>query len=136
MARIIQTADLTPDSPLTQTENDWIYNGLDTMVTLEVWKHIHPQLDNMTSGTYNFSRSLQGPILEMTMRGTLIDKIKRYKLKESQLEQATTLAVTLEAAAGDAEKARRADVLNEIAAHCCRPDARCPPLEDSGRAAG
>ena len=90
MARIIQTADLTPDSPLTQNENDWIYNGLDTMVTLEVLNKITPYLDNMTGGTYQFSRDLQGPILDMTMRGMLVDQVRRQEvlaLYKSQMKE-------------------------------------------------
>lgn len=90
MARIIQTADLTPDTPLTQNENEWSYNGLDCMVTLEVLEQLLPQLDNMTAGTYQFSRDLQGPILEMTTRGMLVDQVRRQEvlaLYKSQMQE-------------------------------------------------
>lgn len=73
MARIIQTADLTPKHPLSRNENDWIYNGLDCCVTLEVRDALLPLLDNSTAAIYNFSRELQAPILEMTMRGVKVD---------------------------------------------------------------
>ncbi len=92
MTRIIQTADLTPDTPLTANENDWIYNGLDTMVTLEVWEHTRKNLNNMTGSTYQFSRNLQGPILEMQMRGLLVDGQRRHEvlaLYKSQIEEIT-----------------------------------------------
>lgn len=78
--RIIQTGDLAETTSLTTNERDWIYNGLDCCVTLEVLNQIEPQLDNITGGTYNFSRALQAPILEMTMRGVLIDQARRAEV--------------------------------------------------------
>lgn len=78
--RIIRTDLLTPDTPMSQNENDWVYNGLDCMVTLEVYHKTSSYLSNMTAGTYQFSRDLQGPVLEMTMRGVLIDKQRRQEV--------------------------------------------------------
>ena len=74
MARIIQTADLDPDKKLSQNDNDRIYNALDCCVTLEVRDALLPQLDNQTSFIYNFSRELQAPILEMSMRGVKVNR--------------------------------------------------------------
>lgn len=74
MARIIQTADLEPNQKLSKNDNDWIYNALDCCVTLEVRNALRPLLDNSTSFIYNFSRELQAPILEMSMRGVRVDK--------------------------------------------------------------
>lgn len=96
MARIIQTADLTPSSPLTQNEKDWIYNGLDTMVTLEVFHKTKSYLNNMTGNTYNFSRELQGPVLEMTMRGVLIDKHRREEVLALYKKQMALVAEQLD----------------------------------------
>lgn len=78
--RIINTADLTPTTPLTQNENDWIYNGLDCAVTLEVLGVIESQLDNVSRNTYEFSKALQGPVLDMTTRGVLVDQSRRAKV--------------------------------------------------------
>ena len=75
--RIIQTADLLAETPLSQEENDWVYNGLDVCVTLEIVNVLLAQLDNTTSATYEFSKSLQGPTLEMNMSGLLVDKRRR-----------------------------------------------------------
>jgi DNA polymerase-1 len=94
--RIIQTGDLTPDMPLTANENDWIYNGLDCMVTLEIWQKTSQYLDNMTAGTYAFSRDLQGPILEMTTRGLLVDAIRRQEVLELYKRQITEVAAQLD----------------------------------------
>lgn len=77
MARIIQTGDLRRDTPLSANEAEWIYNGLDTCVTLEVLREIRPQLDNTTTHTYEFSKALQGPVLEMTVRGIKVDQMRR-----------------------------------------------------------
>lgn len=58
----------------------WVYNGLDTMVTLEVLHKIEEQLDHLTGPTYNVSRALQGPVLEMTIRGIKIDERRRQQV--------------------------------------------------------
>lgn len=79
--RAIQTHLLTPSTmPESSTEKLWIYNGLDCCVTLEVLDAIRPQADNTVLNTYKFSKSLQGPILEMGLHGLLIDDDKRRSL--------------------------------------------------------
>lgn len=80
MARIIQTADLDPQADLSQNDNDWIYNGLDNCVTLEVLKALEPQLDDTSRATYEFSKALQAPVMEMNMRGLLVDKDRRKEV--------------------------------------------------------
>lgn len=87
--RIIDTGPLRPDTPLSLDDREWIYNGLDSAVTLEVLHAIHAQLDNTTTVTYELSKSLQAPIMEMTSRGILVDQVARAKaLREykSQIE--------------------------------------------------
>jgi len=79
MARLINTADLTPAvlSSLPQHDLDCVYNGLDCCVTLEVLEVLLADIDETAQHTYDFSRSLQGPILDMTMRGIRVDFQKR-----------------------------------------------------------
>ena len=72
--RTILTHEITEHTLKSSAEQLWVYNGLDACVTLEVFEAIEPQLDNQTRATYEFSKSLQGPILEMNMRGVLIDQ--------------------------------------------------------------
>lgn len=96
MARIIYTGSLRPDTPLSLDDREWVYNGLDSCVTLEVRNAIKPQLDSTTAATYEFSKSLQAPILEMTGRGILIDQQKRrevlgkYRKQIEQLDRQLT----------------------------------------------
>jgi len=75
--RIINTGSLEQDTHLTQNEKDWIYNGLDVCVTFEIVNTLLDQLDSDTSGTYERSLALQGPILEMSLRGLRIDRARR-----------------------------------------------------------
>lgn len=79
--KIIKTQDLTPASMalMSQTELLHIYNGLDCCVTAEVFHEIEGQLDNQTRATYEFSKALQGPCLEMKLRGILVDQSQRLK---------------------------------------------------------
>ena len=77
--RIIKTDSISPDS-LSPAEREWCYNGLDCVITHEVLNALLPQLDNQTTGTYSFSRDLQGPILEMRCRGVLIDQARRAEV--------------------------------------------------------
>jgi len=73
--KIIATHDLIPEAmnKMGQSELLWVYNGLDCCVTAEGLHAIQPQLDNVTTATYEFSKSLQAPVLEMRLRGVLVD---------------------------------------------------------------
>jgi DNA polymerase-1 len=79
--KIIQTDLLTPATlPASETEKLWIYGGLDACVTHEILPIIKSQLDPVTKATYEFELELMAPILEMNMRGVLIDELYRRKL--------------------------------------------------------
>jgi DNA polymerase-1 len=80
VARIINTADLIQGALLPPNDAYWIYNGLDVCVTKEILDVIRPQLDNVTSATYQFSRDLQAPVLEMTMRGILVNQNRKSRV--------------------------------------------------------
>lgn len=90
--KIIQTSTSQPDDIPDQFTRDQVYNGLDCAITLQVLEEILPQLDDSTGPTYDFSRALQGPALEMRLRGVLVDHarkaevIEEYYAKISQLE--------------------------------------------------
>ena len=59
-------------------------------MTLEVMEVLRPQLDNMTSGTYAFSRALQAPVLDMRTRGVLVDQARKAEVIDlyfNQLDQ-------------------------------------------------
>ena len=73
---------LRPGEPKSETERLWIYNGLDCCVTLEVLEAILPQLDNLTGSTYALSLALQAPVLEMNLRGVLVDETERVRAIE------------------------------------------------------
>lgn len=93
MARIIQTADLTPAAiaAMPAADVEHIYNGLDCAVTMEIAEVLKPQLDNVTSKTYAFSRALQAPILEMSLRGVLVDQVRRKEVLTKFKSQITVL---------------------------------------------
>lgn len=80
MAKIIQTAELAPDQPMTPNAASWIYNGLDCCITNEVHGVLTGYLDDTTSGVYRLSKALQGPILDMSMRGLLVDQRERKRM--------------------------------------------------------
>jgi len=74
--KIIRT-DLTDLTTLPPFDQEQVYNGLDCCVTHDVFAATHPQLDHHTERTYAFSRALQGPVLEMRIRGVLVDMVRR-----------------------------------------------------------
>lgn len=95
---------LTTDEPLTltdPTETLWAYNGLDCMLTAEVLDALLPQLDEHTSGTYDFSRALQGPALEMRLRGVRIDTSRKSEVIDEYLETLDVLETNLERIVGE-----------------------------------
>lgn len=74
------TGTMKPSDKLSPNHKDWVYNGLDACVTLEICHVLLDQLDNVSRSTYEFSKSLQGPILEMSMRGFKVDERKRAEV--------------------------------------------------------
>lgn len=81
--KVFHTDALRPGQPSSETERLWVYNGLDCCVTLEVLEHILLQLDNLTGSTYALSLALQAPVLEMNIRGVLVDEQERKRAIES-----------------------------------------------------
>ena len=89
--RILKPHDLDRDS-LPQWDQEMLYNGLDCCVTHDVFAAIHSQLDEVTGATYALSRALQGPTLEMRIRGVLIDQVRRMEV----ISELTDVMHTLE----------------------------------------
>lgn len=85
--RIIDTSAVVPEDIKSQTERDFIYNGLDCCITAEVLDELLPQLDETTQRTYDFSRALQGPVLEMRLRGLLVDQARKAQVLDEYYDQ-------------------------------------------------
>ncbi len=98
--KIVRTNQLQPKD-LNAQQREWVYNGLDCCVTSEVLEALLPQLDNHTQGTYNFSRDLQGPVLEMRLRGVLVDQARRADVIEEYHDTLERLETQLEKIVGD-----------------------------------
>lgn len=77
--RIIRT-DQDDILNLPQWDREQVYNGLDVLITHDVYSAISGQLDPTTARVYDFSRSLQGPVLEMGIRGVLVDQARRLEV--------------------------------------------------------
>lgn len=92
--KIIET-----DKPLTlksETEKLYAYNGYDCMLTAEILDVLLPQLDPHTSATYDFSRALQGPALEMRLRGVRIDPRRKAEVIDLYFDKLDILETQLE----------------------------------------
>ena len=79
MAKIINTAEFDFND-LNEDETHWIYNGLDCCVTGEIYNELSSVIDPVAQGTYEFSKALQAPVLEMSLRGLLVNKNRRRKV--------------------------------------------------------
>lgn len=93
--KVIDTSCYEPKD-FTAWEQDQVYNGLDCCITTEVLDAILPQLDNQTAATYAFSRELQGPVLEMRLRGVLVDMHRRQQVIDEMFEALEFLERNLE----------------------------------------
>src|SRR5450631_3367823 len=93
--KIIKTDEVEPNS-LTPFEREQVYNGLDCCVTAEVLDALLPQLDSLTSRTYSFSKALQGPALEMRLRGVLVDQARKAEVIDLYFNQIERLETQLE----------------------------------------
>lgn len=78
-----QLGELSSESSL------WVYNGLDSCLTNEIWGVLKPKLeaDPFASTIYKFQFGMQGPAFVMTRRGILIDQAERLRLLEALIEQ-------------------------------------------------
>lgn len=94
--RIINTAELLETTQLDYNTKEWVYNGLDCAVTLEIRNALRAQLDNTSTGTYEFSKALQAPILEMSTRGVLIDDARRQEVLKKFDERVVVLQSQLD----------------------------------------
>lgn len=95
--RIIDTSTLTPERlrSMTKDESYWVYNGLDVCVTEEILQQLLPQLDDVTTPTYSFSLALQAPVLEMSMRGILVNQNTKHKIMQKFRGQLAQLEAQL-----------------------------------------
>ena len=94
--RIIYTDETKPEDLKNQWERDQVYNGLDCCITREVFDAMHPQLDATTGRTYDFSRALQGPVLEMNLRGVLVDQVRKNEVIDEMYDKIDQLERNLE----------------------------------------
>lgn len=83
--KVIHTHEMEP-TDLSEFERDMVYNGLDVCVTHDVFAGMHPQLDAETAKTYAFSKALQGPTLEMRLRGVLVDQARKAEVIDHYYE--------------------------------------------------
>ena len=93
--RIIRTHEVNFDD-LDQWTRENLYNGLDVCVTQDVFNAIHPQLDEVTERTYALSTALQGPVLEMRIRGVLVDQVRKLEVIDELSEVSSLLERRLE----------------------------------------
>lgn len=96
MAKIINTATLNLDA-CDGDETRWIYNGLDSCVTAEVLQAMLAQADDTAMRTYEFSKALQAPVLEMNLRGMLVNKRAKSKILFKMKNQLARLEEQLRA---------------------------------------
>lgn len=99
--RIIKTHELPSLDDLDDWTASQVYNGLDCCVTREVLDAIEPQLDRYTQATYDFERELQGPILEMRLRGVAIDLERRDQVIEEYADTVDRLEQQLDRIVGE-----------------------------------
>lgn len=95
MAKIIDTSVTKPED-MSPWEREQCYNGLDCCVTAEVLDVLLPQLDKHTSATYDLSQSLQGPALEMRLRGVLVDQARKAQVLDEYHDTLEVLNSNLE----------------------------------------
>lgn len=95
MARIIDTSTVDP-TKLPSHEQQWAYNGYDCCITHEILSVIQDQLDEHTGPTYEFSKALQGPALEMRLRGVLVDKERKAEVIDELYDKIDLLETNLE----------------------------------------
>ena len=77
--RIIDTSTITDRTVFNPDDASWVYNGLDCAVTFEIRDVLRAQLavePDFVQETYANTLAKQAPIMEMSMRGMLVDEAK------------------------------------------------------------
>lgn len=77
--KIIETSSLDFNL-LSVNEREWIYNGFDAAVTYEIRDAVLPLLDDVALKAYDFSRAMQAPVMEMTLRGLRVDEQRKARI--------------------------------------------------------
>lgn len=95
LMKIIKT-HLDDPAAFSDFEREMVYNGLDCCVTRDCLNAMLPQLDEYTAATYDLSRALQAPTLEMRFRGVLIDQAKRNDVIDQYYDIMERLEAQLE----------------------------------------
>ena len=89
--KIIHTDKITNHEMWNWPDEDkqWVYCALDSMLTREIHDTLKPMLaeDANCSLIYNFERALQGPALEMMLRGIKIDGFERHNMIKSLTQE-------------------------------------------------
>ena len=99
--QIIHTESLDP-STLTPDISHLVYNGLDAAVTLDCYESMLSHLDaggtNISPArrTYEFSKALQAPVLEMMLRGVRVDQRARSRTLQEMRRKLTRLEAQLD----------------------------------------
>lgn len=93
--RIISTAASDPTN-ITPFDREQVYNGLDSAITLECFEEMVSELNPTTAATYAFSKALQAPVLEMRLRGILVDQARKAEVIEEYFQQIEILEASLE----------------------------------------
>lgn len=86
----IETHSLDPSRPLPPEHSLQVYCGLDSMLTLEVRQELG-RLHNAPPEIYQFERALQGPYLEIMLRGFRVDETARRHAAEGLRGRAAIL---------------------------------------------
>ncbi len=92
--KIYDTREIPTDGAgLSANEIYWLYNGFDCCITSEIRHKLRALMDETAFNTYSRALQMQAPLLEMMLRGTLIDRthrdrvIKEFTAKLKQLEE-------------------------------------------------
>src|SRR5437868_9293074 len=93
--RIIST-DTDDLDALPPWDRDQVYNGMDVAITRDVFDALDAQTDPQSAKTYAFSRDLQGPTLEMRLRGVLVDQVRKQEVIDELTEKIDRLEFQLE----------------------------------------
>lgn len=95
MGRLITISDITRG--LTGSDCYWAYNGMDTLITREVYDTIAPVASDRNKHIYAFERALQAPAMAMMLRGVRINETARAKaLKDAQRDATLQVGAIME----------------------------------------
>lgn len=84
MGTYVNANTIRPDT-LSSTKKLWLYNGLDVLLTSEIYEPLKLKVDKFSKNIYEFQRGMMAPAIKLMRRGLRVDHAAIETLKKEYI---------------------------------------------------